>query len=379
MLREYVVRALLAAFVVVTLALVLGSLLGQPVLLSFVTSGSMAPTIDEGDGFVAVPDQVAGDIEEGDVVVFRAEELNGGGLTTHRVVDKTEEGYITRGDANAFTDQDSGEPPVTEDQIVGVAVQVNGDVITIPGLGTAATGLREGLLAVQSAVTSTLGFDAESGAEGVGTVLFLAGLALLAVTAVDAVSGKSRERRRSRRRGQFDPRYVALFLVAIVVLPANAAMLAPTTTHQVTFDGNEIRGSAQPGEPVESEVTATNNGLVTMLVTFDQPDRAARLADRQLALTGGSEQTTSLSAPAPPPGEQRTVAVSEHRYVLILPQSVILALHGIHPLVALAAINAVLVFSVLALVAGLVGLRRRRVRSTGRDVPIRVRIGRLFR
>lgn len=379
MFRRYVARALVVALVVLTLALVLGSLLGQPVLFSFVTSESMSPTIEEGDGFVAVPDQVAGDIEEGDVIVFEAQELDGGGLTTHRVVDETEEGYITRGDANPFVDQDGSEPPVTEDRIVGVAVQVRGNVITIPELGTAVLGLRDGVLGVQDAITSTLGFEEESGAQGAGAVLFLAGLALFTATAVDTFTRSSRDRSRSQRREQRDPRYVALFLVALVVLPANAAMLAPTTTHEVTLDGTELANEVGPGEPVANEVTVTNSGLVAMLVVFDEPDGETAIADRQMPVSGGESQTTSLSTPVPPPGEQRTETVSETRYVLILPQSVIASLHEIHPLAALGAINAVLVFAVLALFGGLVGLRRQRVRDTGRDMPLRVRLRRLLR
>ncbi|TKX51714.1 signal peptidase I, partial [Halorubrum sp. SP3] len=71
-----------------------------------------------------VPPAIAGDIEEGDVVTFEAQELQGGGLTTHRVVDETDQGYITRGDANPFTDQDGPEPPVQESQIAAVALEL---------------------------------------------------------------------------------------------------------------------------------------------------------------------------------------------------------------------------------------------------------------
>lgn len=379
MFRRYVARAGVVLLVVVTLALVLGSVLGQPVLLSFVTSGSMSPTIETGDGFVAVPDQVAGDIEEGDVIVFEAKKLDGGGLTTHRVVDETDEGYITRGDANPFVDQDGSEPPVTEDRVVGVAVQVRGGVITVPGLGTAVLGLRDAVLGVQGAVTSTLGFEEESGAQATGVVLFLAGLVLFLVTVVDASMRSSRDRSRSQRREQRDPRYVALFLVAIVVLPANAAMLGPTTTHNITLDGTELENTVGPGEPVPNEMTVTNSGLVAMLVVFEEPDGETAIANRQMTVTGGESKTTSLSTPAPPPGEQRTEAVSENRYVHILPQSVIVSLHEIHPLAALGVVNAVLTFAVLAPFAGLIGLNRRRVRDTDRDVPVRVRLRRLLR
>jgi len=98
---DVAVKLALAVFLV---SMVLGQVLGQPVLLGFVTSESMEPTLETGDGFVAVPAALTGPVEEGDVVTFRAEEIQGGGLTTHRVVDETDRGYITRGDANPFTD-----------------------------------------------------------------------------------------------------------------------------------------------------------------------------------------------------------------------------------------------------------------------------------
>ncbi|MFC6975369.1 signal peptidase I [Halomicroarcula sp. GCM10025709] len=107
-------------------SMVVGQLLGQPVLLGYVTTGSMQPTLDPGDGFVAIPAALAGPVDEGDVVTFRAEEIQGGGLTTHRVVDRTDRGYVTRGDNNPFTDQDGGEPPVTDAQIVAVVWQPGG-------------------------------------------------------------------------------------------------------------------------------------------------------------------------------------------------------------------------------------------------------------
>src|SRR6056297_3527746 len=135
-------RALGYAAALFVILLLVGQLLGQPILLGYVATGSMEPTMDAGDGFVAIPSAVSGDVEEGDVVVFQARELHDGGLTTHRVVDETEGGYVTKGDANPFTDQDGGEPPVTDGQIVANALQIEGTVVTIPHLGTVVMGIQ---------------------------------------------------------------------------------------------------------------------------------------------------------------------------------------------------------------------------------------------
>lgn len=102
----------------------------------------MSPNLEPGDGFIAVPIQLAGPIEPGDVVAFDAKVLHGGGLTTHRVVDETAAGFITKGDANAVTDQDGSEPPVKRGQDVAVAYQFGGTVVSTPSPHSASPSWR---------------------------------------------------------------------------------------------------------------------------------------------------------------------------------------------------------------------------------------------
>ncbi len=106
--------------------------------ISYVDSGSMAPALSPGDGFLAVPAAVAGPPKIGDVVVYRSEGLDPGGLVVHRIVDRTPDGYVTRGDANPVTDQRAGEPPVERERILAHAVAIDGDVTVLPGFGRAA-------------------------------------------------------------------------------------------------------------------------------------------------------------------------------------------------------------------------------------------------
>src|SRR6056297_2022671 len=196
MLRTYVVRGLTLAGFVLVLALVVGALVGQPVLLSFVESGSMSPTIEEGDGMVAIPEQVAGDVEQGDVIVFQSQEIRGGELTTHRIVDETERGYITRGDANPFTDQDGGEPPVTDEQVHATAWQVDGQVVTIPHLGTVSTTIGRWVDGVSGAVTGALGVRTGVGSTSAAAALFVLSVLWYGVETV-------RDRRRTTRQSRF--------------------------------------------------------------------------------------------------------------------------------------------------------------------------------
>jgi len=377
MLRTYVVRGLTIAGFVLVLTLIVGALVGQPVLLSFVVSGSMSPTIQEGDGFVAIPEQVAGDIEQGDVIVFQSQEIRGGELTTHRVVGETESGYITRGDANPFTDQDGAEPPVTESQIVAVAWQPGGQVVTIPNLGTAILAGRVVVTNILTAVTTVLGVEQAAESWQAGSVMLVSGVILFAISIGSGiVNGSSRERERSRGQDTFDPRYAALFLTAIIIVPANIAMVAPSSTHQIPAGEIATGNNIAPGEPVEATLVANNeDALVTMLVVFNASGRTT-IENRWLDVPGGETDSTALYAPAPPRGEQKVVTVSEYRYIVLLPPTVIIAMHDIHPLVALGVINAALTVAVLAFVIGLLGTSKRRVRDTDRDIPLYLRLKR---
>jgi signal peptidase len=136
-------RTVWRTIAVLIVAFVLLSSVGQIAPLSYVNSGSMTPALSTGDGFVAVPSPIADEPQPGDVVVYRSEEIEAGGLVTHRVVAETEDGFVTKGDANPVTDQQAGEPPVSRDRIVAQALSVNGHVVALPGLGVISMWLRD--------------------------------------------------------------------------------------------------------------------------------------------------------------------------------------------------------------------------------------------
>ena len=370
-------RAGTALLVVVLVSLVLGQVLGQPVLLAYVDSGSMEPTIDEGDGFLTMPAIATGPPAEGDVITFRAQEIEGGGLTTHRVVGETSEGYITRGDANPFTDQDGGEPPVTNDRIVATAVQVGGTVITIPGLGTAIEAIQGGLLTTATAIGSAVGLTGTIAPGSVGTWVFGLGLVLFVLSfRPDGDEELERDMSRTTDDTGLNGRVVAVVLLVIVLIPANAAMVLPSGETTITVDGSEVAEaeSVAPGDPVEAAFDAQNNGLITLLLVFEPADEDVTVAPTAPGIPSGESATATVTVPAPEPSVDRDIVVSEYRYIVVLPESVILALHDIHPLAALGAINLLIGGGFVGFVGGLIGFGDVRVRDTSRKLPLRVRV-----
>ena len=92
-----------------------------------VLSGSMEPEIPTGS--VVVVDGRKKEWNPGDVITYR----RGNMVVTHRIVEKSEEGYCTKGDANA--EEDAGI--VLEKQVIGNVI------VALPWLGFGIIWLRQ--------------------------------------------------------------------------------------------------------------------------------------------------------------------------------------------------------------------------------------------
>jgi signal peptidase len=62
-LRSVAYTVLVGLLVLVAVLVGAGSVLGQPILLSYVETGSMEPTLEPGDGFAAISTAVTSPVE----------------------------------------------------------------------------------------------------------------------------------------------------------------------------------------------------------------------------------------------------------------------------------------------------------------------------
>lgn len=372
-----------AVLVCAVLALLLGQALGQPVLLGYVTTGSMAPTLDPGDGYIAVPAALTGPPEPGDVVVFRAETIQDGGLTTHRVVGRTEEGYITRGDANEFTDQATGEPPVREEQIVVEVLQLGGHIVVVPQLGTAVEGVRETLTGIQRTVSSTLGVGAFLGPQGLALLIFVASILLYAVDVIRVRGNKQRERSRSRTDG-VDTRLVVAVLASMLVLSVTASMVLPTETHQFDVLSTDSVDSDRSdvilaGQSKTNTLGVVNGGPIPVVTFFEPGSRWVEVDPRVVSVDGRSRVNVAVTLHAPREyGAYRRFLV-EYRYLAVLPTSVLRSLYHVHPWAPIVVIDALIGVPFYLVGVTLAGSGRIRNRSRDRGVPLAARIRRAMK
>jgi signal peptidase len=361
--------AVQVAAVLVVVSLVVAQFLGQPVLLSYVETGSMQPTLDPGDGFVAVPAQIAGGIGTGDVITFDAQEIQGGGLTTHRVVEETERGYITRGDNNPFTDQDGGEPVVQDADVVAKALQVGGSVVVIPHLGTVAMGFQSALESLQTWLAVTFGVRSFQGTQGLAYIVF--GLSLVAY-AVDWYLDAGSRDRESRDRSRDDGTSVLAVLgvlALLLVATATAAMVVPGGTQEYGVVSAEFESEnptvIERGTSQEIEYVVPNAGLVPVRVYVTPASPGVDVAPQRLSVGSRGEATTTVTLSAPDETGYYRLFVAEHRYLAVLPPGVIDELYGVHPWVPLLVIDALLGGAIVGI--GLLLLRGEpaRIRSRG--------------
>ena len=134
-----ILNALLAIAILCTLIAAVGSAITKkPVLLSVIRSNSMHPVWERGDMVIIKNLNEKDLIQNGDIVFFETEEgsLSDKGWIAHRVMDgNATHGFVTKGDANDYTDQNDGTGLIEREWIAAKAYTIGETPIVIPKLG----------------------------------------------------------------------------------------------------------------------------------------------------------------------------------------------------------------------------------------------------
>ncbi|ELZ95807.1 peptidase S26B, signal peptidase [Haloferax mucosum ATCC BAA-1512] len=320
-------RKLLPAFAIAALVVVALPALG-PVSFGYVYSDSMEPTLTVDDGFILVS---ATDVVVGDIITYRTPQS--GTLVTHRVVAVESDGYVTRGDANPSTDQAVGQPLVTDADIVGVVFEPRGRPLVIPGLGFAAGFVQSYLL------------------------VLLGGLAAVALS-WEVLTRRDRPRRDVLRSGQVVwPVMLTTFVVAAVFVATGAVTYDVSSVVTETGVGNSLPVASDVvsdlsvsvvQSPIATLIVESEGGRVVgvedatvpasalnpfVVETSRQTVRVPVIGATVPVVTG---QTYEVPFAVRTPDAPGTVAVSlaVYPYPATLPESMLVTLHRVHPVVA---------------------------------------------
>ncbi|MBI3968296.1 MAG: signal peptidase I [Chloroflexi bacterium] len=235
-----------------SVVLIAGSLLGRPLLLAAVPTGSMMPVIAPGDLVVVLPSWLAASPRVGDIVVFQTSDERE--WIVHRVVQGgATEGFVTKGDANPQPDSQRVFPR----HIGALVPQIGESTLRIPGLG---------LLRVASGPLSSP---------------VIAGVALLLGIYLLVQPAKTRSFRPvigfSRRQSARPEATLSLYfgLAASAFLATLLPAWAMTTTKPIKYEVVEsiptsfqTAGRHVRGQLAAQEVTVQNTSFLPLLVQF---------------------------------------------------------------------------------------------------------------
>lgn len=337
--------------------------MGQPLVLGIVETDSMEPTLEPGDGFAALPPALTGEIQEGDIILFEASVIQGGGPTTHRVEEVTEEGYITRGDANPFTDQDAGEPPVQDAQIQAVAIQIGSTVISVPSVGPV-------FQSVESGIGSVLDRAGLPQSGQIGIAVLVLGVVLIGLSYLLAIlTGDRSNHRQPTRSDVIQGGWILLSVVIIITLPLLVSMALAAETDDVTIVSSETGDDEDPtiiaaGATDSSTVELTNGAPVPQVIVLDGATEGVKFDSTVETLDQGETTNVTLTLEAPPETGVYTRAMTQHVYWQFLPPWLVVLLHGIHPYVALLGVSSPVIVLTIVVYYFTIGLRPIIVRTT---------------
>lgn len=314
-------RTLVGLAVVLVVALLVAPA-ASPVQISYVTSDSMAPTIEPDGGYVLVP---AGAVEAGDVITFYSAER--GSYVTHRAMRVTDDGIVTKGDNNPSTDQAAGYPLVERSAVSGQVLTLGGGPLVVPHVGTGLSLLRTYWYAVVTVLGGAL--------------------------AISAARSSRRRVRPAVLRGRevILPALVVAVLVGVVLV--SMAAVHQTQTYRVTAEDSKDLGVLSVGEErTESLTVRSASTPFTHLVTradgmrIDETTPVAAgpngtVAERgdgldrvRQRLLDASEQNVTVTVPAQETSGVHAATLHMYPYPATLPRGVVTALHSVHPLLA---------------------------------------------
>ena len=378
--RDTLRSVLWVVLAVLVVAVLVGQVLGQPVLLSYVETESMSPSIRPGDGFIAIPAGLTGPPEPGDVVVFRATEIDGGGLTTHRVVGETEDGYLTKGDANVVSDQDSGEPPVQSDQIVAEALQIGGRVVVIPWVGIVASTAQSLIGTVRSSISVLFGGSGPIGGQSLAYLLFSGGVLVYLWSIYQERKDTDRRTRPEPKRNDdsIDARTAVFVLAVFMAAVLTGSMLFADTTHEFGVVSSEQDSARQyvieQGTAENVTYTVPSYGVLPAAVFLEPASSNITVQPEQLYVPAGSTANATITLAAPPETGHHPQFLTERRYLGILPMGVLQRLYHVHPVMPMIIIDLLVGGGVIGFGWGLLGNRRIRLGSRRPERPLIYRI-----
>ncbi len=310
--------------VVFLLVSVTGFILDRPVLISYVTSDSMTPTLNKGDLFLINPFSKG---KTGDIIVFK---MNGH-WTVHRIYAETSEGYITKGDNNVATDQQGGRSDaIRKEDVVGTVVTISDKPIKIPYVG----------MYIQEFSKSTKNLYIAIVVIVLGSILLTAG-------------GKDRVRKRKKRvvKVKYKTLYtiVSAVTIAIILISIVATWGTVGFNYASTLAGGQKEGWYLPNTEFDRPIVIENKAFYPMYYILSPKGDRIALDKTDFMLMRNEKESINVHVKVPANTKIYYEQIDVYTYPPLLPTDLIKRLWNLNPYLPLVAFS-IEIAGVLAIV-----------------------------
>lgn len=316
-------------YVIPTVAILLIALLILPVNPAFVESDSMSPEIESGDMFLLYESNT---YQVGDIVLF--ESSNGEDIITHRIVNRTSEGFITQGDNNQIPDQELNEEPVQKEQIVGEVAEFRGSALTVSDAGKIARFVNTYQIQILAVVFVFLFID------------------VLGLYSISPDNRRDRTKTNQHQVSYPSPLKITLVLsIALIAVWSGVIYASSETVVSEDIDVGE-------GENDDISIGETRTSTVNVSVQSALPlqSRAYFIGQGQVEditeLPSSKEGDINIRYTVGPYAESTSDSyrVAVYSYPFTLPSDVVTSLHFIHPLLACIGTSSVIAIPAVTIV-----------------------------
>lgn len=309
-----ILNFLLVSVVLCTLFAAIGSAITKkPVLLTVIRSNSMYPVWERGDMVIINNLKQDENISEGDIIFFKAEEgsLADKGWIAHRVIGgNAKEGFITKGDANEFSDQDPGDTgPIQRKWIAGRAVVIGDHPIVFDKIGYPSLWLEK--------------FH--------GNTLLLPGFALILGIIIAIGELKPRQQRKKKKNGMELQLIYFIGGISISIIVGGTMISSGHTLNQVyevseqssaVLMGSDV-GVLKVGDSVTRPLSEIKNeGVFPLIGVTTTNDKQTKLSHKTFYLKKGQQINTTYTVTAENPGSYKST-IKVGLFYPLLPSSFI--------------------------------------------------------
>jgi signal peptidase len=291
----------------------------EPFLLSSIRSNSMYPLFERGDLIVINKYFDRERLKAGDIIIFKtSDEAANNNWIAHRIIGgNATDGYMTKGDANEYIDQENGAVPfIKPEWISNKVLAIGGNPLAIPLLGNLPLWMER--------------FQRNPYTLPVICII------LAVVIGISEMTSNKKSKKKKNRRAELALIYILSGLTISIMLGASMAATSEhfripyhvTEAGKGLIMGSEV-GIIKVGEVVERPLSdLENNGFFSIAVVLTSNDKQISFSHQSLTLKPGQKENATIKVTARTPGKYEPI-VHVGMFFPVLPKALISFLAGI--------------------------------------------------